>query len=260
MTATTDDRHAAVARVEQIGDRSSEHVGRFGHVDDADGRRMPPPPQHRRDQMPGELQRHLGKNPEHLYAGRVEPGLLLRLAQGRAHGAVVARIEASAGKGDLTRMRAERRRPREQQHIEVARDRGILGIAQCGQRIEHAEEHEHRGRSRRLTGGERAQPGIPRRTRGGEGGELGVRGSGHAAHEAAGRALTETLRCMIGPPRRGPLHTPRPAPSMSTGPPPRPAATVEVWLSPHAPLPAHPAPPSSSRSSRSRICRPSSYG
>ena len=39
---------------------------------------------------------------------------------------------ASAGKGDLTRMRAERRRPREQQHIEVARDRGILRIAQCG--------------------------------------------------------------------------------------------------------------------------------
>lgn len=78
---------------------------------------MPPPPQHRGDEVTGELQRY--------------------------------GVEASSGKRNLSRMSAERGRTLQQQHVEVARDRGILRRVCARYGIEHTEQNQHRGGARR---------------------------------------------------------------------------------------------------------------
>ncbi len=67
------------------------------------------------------------------------------LAERRCDGSVVPVIHPSPGEGDLPGMRSERQRPREEQHVQVARDRTAVGSPGAGLGIEHAEEDQYRG-------------------------------------------------------------------------------------------------------------------
>ena len=57
---------------------------------------------------------------EHLHPRRVEAGLFAGFADGGRDGSVVVGIDASTGEGDLTGVRSQRRRARQQQHVEIA--------------------------------------------------------------------------------------------------------------------------------------------
>ena len=93
LPVAADHRRPAVRGVEQVGDRSPEDVGRLGLVDDAHGRRMPPPREHGRHQVQRERQRNGLERAEHLDTGRVEAGLLAGLAERGGDGSVVVGID-----------------------------------------------------------------------------------------------------------------------------------------------------------------------
>ena len=81
---------------------------------------MPPPPEHRGHEVLRIGQRNGLEHAQHLDPGGVEPRLLTRLAEGCRDESVVLRIDPPAWERDLPRVRAERRRAREQQHVEIA--------------------------------------------------------------------------------------------------------------------------------------------
>ena len=127
-------------------------------VHDVHRRDVPPPAQHRGDEVVGDRQGHRGQGAEHLHPVRVQPGLLLGLADGRAHvgGADLAAghgqhlvqvpvlgVQAPAREGDLPGVGAQRRGPLDQEDVEVpAHALRVLGGAR-GQVVERAEEDEH---------------------------------------------------------------------------------------------------------------------
>src|SRR5713101_6178127 len=109
---------AAVARVAQRGER---HVENFGHLLRI-GAQIELPVNHsdeRRHRYIGAAGRAPGKSAEHLHALRVESDLLVRFAQRRRQQILVATLEASAGKGDLSAMAREPIRAARVDHVEV---------------------------------------------------------------------------------------------------------------------------------------------
>src|SRR5260370_29704458 len=94
---------AAIARVAQRGERDVENLGDLLRI----GSQIELPvnhPDERRHRYIGAAGRAPGKSAKHLDALRVESDFLLRFAQCRRQQILVATLEASAGKGDLSAM------------------------------------------------------------------------------------------------------------------------------------------------------------
>ena len=98
-----DDRDP-VGWVEQLREGHSEHGFDLAWVNDSDGRGPPPPAEHRSDHEAARGQPQGRKSREHLDAGRVEPGLLLCLTQGRGHDVDIGVIDCATGEGRLPRV------------------------------------------------------------------------------------------------------------------------------------------------------------
>ena len=107
LPVPADDGDPSVGRVEEVGDRRAEDGGRLRFIDHVNGRRMPPPRQHRGHEVLRIEQRNVAQRAEHLDAGRVETGLLLGFAQRGRDRVVVRRVDATTREGDLPGMRTQ---------------------------------------------------------------------------------------------------------------------------------------------------------
>ena len=129
--------------VEQLVDRHVVDGVHLGRADDRDLGRLAPPAEHRRDREVARRQPQLGQPPEDLDAARVEPDLLLGLAQ-RGLDRGLAGVDRPARERDLPGVRA---------HVVRA-----LGEQQLAALRALAEQHEY-GAPARVAAGRRREPG-----------------------------------------------------------------------------------------------------
>lgn len=122
---------------------------------------MPPPAEHRGDEVLREGERERLERAEDVDAGRVEARLLLRFAK-RSTDRLLPGVEAPARKSDLARVRTQRLRAGKEQHVEIARN-GVGGM-RTRLAVEDAEQDEHGGGAgiRRLRGAAQRRESAPR--------------------------------------------------------------------------------------------------
>lgn len=96
--------------------------------------------------VPGDHHRHRRQHAQDLHAGRVQAGLLLRLAQGRGHDVAVLGVDATAGERDLPGVLAQGGGALGQQHVHVRVH--APGVVTGGDVVEGAEQDQHGGGAR----------------------------------------------------------------------------------------------------------------
>jgi hypothetical protein len=148
-----------VRRVAELRDRHHRHPRDLGGVDRRDGVHVRPPGQHRRDHEAGrrkEDRRQLGDD---AHCRRVQPDLLLGLAQRRRDVVGVGGVDGATREGDLPGVRAHVGGALDEQHA-----RPVVGV---GERDEHGRRAsaavgggQEPGQLRRpdLAGGRRERP------------------------------------------------------------------------------------------------------
>ena len=117
-----------VGRVDELGDRHPVHSGDLGRVTGPDRGRLAPPAEDGRHLERRHGQRQRRQDSEDVDAGRIEAGLLVRLAQRRAHRPIVVRVDRSARERRLPGVGAQLRGALDEEHVA----RGSRRVASAG--------------------------------------------------------------------------------------------------------------------------------
>jgi hypothetical protein len=113
--------HESVRRVGQFGHRDPLDRGHLPDVCRPHRGGLPPPGQHRDHAELAPFDEQLGQHAEHVHAGRVEAGLLGRLAERGGDRPIVGVLDRATGEGGLPRVPSQPLAALDEQEIRSVR-------------------------------------------------------------------------------------------------------------------------------------------